>query len=468
MHFTKKMLSMNQIPIIIIVLYITLIFIVAYIYSKKETIQEYIINGKNTNLWLMTGGNIASFIGASAIISVVSEVYNTGIGFGIIAFGSCTTGTLLLALLAPKIKEIGDKYKICTIPDFFGKVYDKKNKILVQILQIILIVVWIAIQAVAFAQIASIFLNIEFQLAIFASGILTIVYVTMGGLKIDLITDFVQMWIIGLLIIILAGSTYLNIGGISNLLANLPQSHFTPSTYGAPATVIIISILSGLLYVTGTYNWQRIISAKNKKVAQRSFFIALPVVLIVSLVAVFIGLSASTYITDVGSTDTVLFLLMKDLLNPVLLGIGIAAIIAVIMSSLDTPLIAGSTIIYESYLKSNSYSKSAKISDARFITAILGCFGFLTGFMIPSIVKLSIFQVYFSLIFIFPIFTGLYSKKISSDASFYSILLGFITLICLYPFIGMNTIVIHLPVTLIVLLSYDFVAKLFGKKKKSK
>lgn len=56
---------------------------VAWYFSRKQSLDAYFINKRKTSLWLMVFSTISTIVGASATISVVSEVYNSGISYGL-------------------------------------------------------------------------------------------------------------------------------------------------------------------------------------------------------------------------------------------------------------------------------------------------------------------------------------------------------------------------------------------------
>ncbi len=62
--------------LIILLVYFILMLGIAWYFSRKESFESYFINKRKTSLWLMTFSTISTIIGASATISVVSEVYN--------------------------------------------------------------------------------------------------------------------------------------------------------------------------------------------------------------------------------------------------------------------------------------------------------------------------------------------------------------------------------------------------------
>lgn len=450
--------------LIILLSYFVLMLLVAWYFSRKESLETYFINKRKTSLWLMTFSTIATIIGATATISVVSEVYNTGISYGLALILAFTIGVFVLGLVATRMKSLGDKYSAYSIADIFYRKFDKKNKNLVGILQLFVLVGWIATNLAGLSAISSIVLGVNYSLAIGIAVIITIFYSAIGGLKIDIITDFIQFWIILIPFVIMAIFGYFEIGGLSNLISQLPEGHLNPLAFGGIAWFLGTIILSGFIYLGTAYHWQRTMSAESEKVARKSYFISIPFLAVLGVIILFFGLLASVLLKGIPQ-DFAIFSLMEYLLPPSLAGLGFATILAVIMSSVDSSLVAGSTIIYKALFKTDSFSERRKVWIARIITTIFGLLAGLLVLAIPSIVSLSLLVSYMALIFVPAIFAVLYSNKISANASFYSILIGFVLLIILFPILGKNAFIIPVLLAILIVLFYD---KVFNSSNNNK
>jgi Na+/proline symporter len=158
-------------------------------------------------------------------LTTSSAIYESGISFGINNIIWYVFGAILLGIIAKKIFETGEKYQIYSIVDFFKKRFDRKNEVLVLIVQLLLLVTWAATQIIGITYLISILVDIDYYLALGISTGITILYTAIGGLKIDIITDFLQFRIIFLVFIIMAFFGYQHIGSINNLIHNLPSGH---------------------------------------------------------------------------------------------------------------------------------------------------------------------------------------------------------------------------------------------------
>ncbi|MBN2052087.1 sodium:solute symporter family protein [Candidatus Woesearchaeota archaeon] len=444
-----------NVTLIVLITYLVFMFLIALYFSRKESLEAYFLNKKKTSLWLMTFSNVATVVGAGATVAIVAEVYNTGISYGLILPVSFVIGMIIMGIVSTKIKKAGDKYKAYSIVDFFHKRFDTKNKSLLVVTQLFLLIIWIGIQAIAFASLASVLVGLEYRIALFLAAAVTIIYTSIGGLKIDIITDFVQFWIIMIVFIIMTFFGYSAVGGINNLLSNLPRGHLDPLAFGGVSWLAGAVIMSGFIYVGNTGHWQRIFSTKNQQVARKAFFLSIPFIVILSIFVLLFGLEAVVLLPGLGK-ETAMFSFMDAVLpNKLLVGLGFASILAVIMSSIDTLLIGGSTILYKIIFK----EQKKKVIIARLITGLFGILGFLLAFLVPNIVILSLLVTYLALIFVPPILGGFYSKKFSANASFYSILIPTILLFVLFPIMEKQTFIITSPIGILIAIFYDKIFK---------
>src|SRR3989344_5598154 len=85
--------------ILVLVIYLVIMFFVAWYFSRKESAEAYFVNKRKTNVWLMTFSTVATVVGAGATVAIVSEVYNTGISYGIALPISFIVGMFILGLV---------------------------------------------------------------------------------------------------------------------------------------------------------------------------------------------------------------------------------------------------------------------------------------------------------------------------------------------------------------------------------
>jgi len=448
---------MNVIPAILVV-YLAAMFFVAWYFSRKQSLEAYFVNKRKTSVWMMTFSTVATIVGAGSTVAIVAEVYNTGISFGIALPISLIIGMFILGMVAKKMKAIGDEYGAHTIVDFFEKRFDRKNRDLVGILQIFILVILVGVQAIAVSSLASVLTGIDYSAAILITAAITILYTSIGGLRIDIITDFIQFWIIILVFFGMSVVGYQQVGSLNELMSRLPSGHLDLFAFGGVTWFVGVLLVSGFLHLGNTIHWQRIFAAESDVIARKSFFWAIPITAILSAMVLFLGLVSSVLLPQIPK-ESALFNLMSLILSPLMVGMGFAAVLAVIMSTIDSMLIGGSTIIYKAVFKDKILEDKKSVLYARLFTALFGIFGFTLAFLIPNIVTLFLFVSYLALVFVPAIYAGLYSQETSANASFYSILISAVVLFAIFPFSKETVFIISTIIGVLIIIFYDKIFK---------
>lgn len=440
----------------IIILYFIILLILAFIFSRKQSLQDYFINNKSSGIWILTFSNVATLMWAGAAVTAIGEMYNTGISFWISGTISIFFGAFVMAFFAPKIFAFWEKYGIYSIVDFFEKRFGKKAQMLSLVLQLILLIVWTAAQIAAIWYLVNAITGISYLWSLFIAMGITITYSAVWWLKVDLITDFLQFWIILLVFITMGILGYLDIWSVSNLVIQLDPSYFNMFAFWGVWFFFWTAIFGALIYLSNSIHWQRILSAKSGSVARKSFLLATPFIGIISLIIVFLGLSSAYLLSNITKEMAIFELIQYLFQSPWLIGIAYASILAVIMSSVDSLLVWGSTIIW------SIWKKIFKTNDNKLNIAKIGTFSFwilslVLAIFVPQMITLTLLLVYLALIFVPAIIGWLYSKKISENAVFYSLLIPSIILLIGYLFDKENIFLFTTIISILIVCFYDMI-----------
>ncbi|WP_297833114.1 sodium:solute symporter family protein, partial [Pseudomonas sp.] len=208
-------------------------------------------------------------------------------------------GFLLLALvLVKKYRETG----LTTISAILAQNYGESVRYAASILSICaLSIVSVALYASGGAVLAAV-LNIDRTLAILLVGAVTVFYVSLGGMRSVVYTNFVHATVkyIG---IILALAFALNAtGGIGALQAKLPEHMFDWTGVGWGQ--IFAWMIGGVGSIFATqYVIQAIISTKDTKTAKRSCFYVSSLMIPFGLMAALIGMCSAMLYPGTKSID---------------------------------------------------------------------------------------------------------------------------------------------------------------------
>jgi len=313
------------IDVILIAAYFIAIALIGYFSSRRESSGDYLIASKKLGVWQNVSTITSTKITASIIITFVALVYVFGIS-AIWAFIGTAFGYILFLLFAIKLKREGDKNNYHSIADYFRHRYGEGTGRIVGIFIFLTIFLNFTIQLIGGAKILNSLTGLSFSLAVLLAGGVVLFYLYLGGFKAVIKTDIVQFVAIILLFCVLGVFLF------SNFTFEAAQWDMVSAGPG----LIIPLILIGLLFPFSAPDlWQRALAAKSTRALKKSFFVTTAIYmvfgLLLSLIAIIIRLKLPNIEADVALVEGFAHLLPSGLL-----GAGLVALFAAIMSSADS------------------------------------------------------------------------------------------------------------------------------------
>lgn len=174
------------------------------------------------------------------------------------------------------------------------------------------------------------------------------------------------------------------------------------------------------------------------------------------LIGIFFGLIAYTIYPPGTNSDIVLFKLMVDLTPSVALGVGVAAVLAVVLSTANTMiLVIGATIFRDLFGRGTSEGNK-QVGFSRVVTAGAGIIGAIYAVSIPDIVQLML-NAFFVIAVLSPTLIGVTIWKGATEkGATWGIVLGLITTIV---FLFITPRQAFLPGMMISILSFIITSK---------
>jgi len=461
MHSTWSILDT-----LIMALYFIAMLGVGVYYSKKtNSSEDFLVAGRNVGFLRLFGTVTSTDIGAGYVIATVGMAYTVGFGASWLVFSSLLGAWTVAFFLSKKLKPLADKMKFVSNAHFLGYRYDKRASLLGSIMVIFANVTFVGTQIVGGAAIISAVTGIKLSTAAWIAGSVVIIYTAMGGLNSVIDTDVIQVAIIVLGIFLIGVPVGLvKIGGFSALYENLPRSFF--SVGGVPtATVIKWFIAMVPSYLISMITWQRIFAAKDLKTVRKAYtFSGLLIWPVFGFFICLLGMTAAVMYPGLKS-DLVFTTFIVKALPTGVTGIIIAALTAAIMSTADSGLMCATTVfcndIVKGYIKPNITDKQI-IKTGQFTIIVIGVMSLSIALYIPQILKLMLYAYQFNAAIFWPAMLGLFWKRATSEAAFWSLLVGgigsVIWAVLGSPF-GLPPIYIAFPLTLTMMIFISLVTK---------
>ncbi len=420
---------------LLIVLLVSLIFlIIGILYSKKyQNLENYLIANRNIKTLSLTTSLVASALGTWILFGPPSAATWGGIGSVIGYSLGASFPMFALVFFGTKLRKIFPKGK--TLTEFVKYKFGNNLFKLVLILMIFYMFIFLCAEVTAISMLMNYISGVPLWIIAILVITTTLTYTLYGGLKVSILTDNLQFFIIITFILLSvfyifslnSSETYLNL--IKNNSNQLISSKYLPN-YTSGLT-FFIAVAATNLFHQG--NWQRVFAAKNEKILKQSLWISF---LIIIPIVFFMGTTGLIAISLNGkiNPDLAFFSIILKKNTPLISIFIIIMALSLTISTLDTLVNAISSLIvvegkHISFVnKKNNYLKLSKI-----ILIVLSIIAFIIASKGFSILYLFLLADLFCCAAVFTIFNGFYKKKINEKNSFISILIGLMLGLLLFP-----------------------------------
>ncbi len=369
----------------VIALYIVVVLYIGFRSSKsdsddKDNTENFILAGRKVTLPFFVGTLVATWYGS--ILGVGEFVYTSGIlAWVCFALPYYISATLFAFLIAKKIRNS----QILTIPD---QIESKFGSIAGTLASVIVLVITLpASYVLMLGVIIDMFTSWGLATSIVLGAVISLVYIYTGGLKADIRTNFAQFIIMYLGFAALLYFSYINFGSVFELADKLPETHLDPSGGNSWQYVLVWFIISLQTFIDPGFH-QRCAAAKTPNVAKNGILISVCFWMLFDAMTLSTGLYARAFF-DIGNPLMAYPTLAEHVLPPIWKGVFITALIATVMSTLDSYAFLSATTIGNDLLrkvKSLAHISTQKLTRVGLvITAILSIV-LATG--LPSVIDL--------------------------------------------------------------------------------
>lgn len=397
-----------------------------------KTSNDFLVAGRKLGPFLVIAGLTATHIGGGTVMGVSTESYTFGVS-GIAYSVGTAVGLILLGLVAAKKMRSLSLY---TITDYLALRYDSALvRGLGAALSLVAVTGIVGAQVTAAGGALSI-IGIDPTTGAIIAMLLFIGYTVFAGMWGVALTDATQVIIVlvGLPIVAVFGLQAIGgIDGLQSFAAGSAEvssaSYFSPVGMGTWAMLGIITPV--IMYnLIGQDFYQRLFSARSATVARASAIAAGVLLLAFAAFPVIAGMSSRAIVGEVEDPASALPELIIAVLPAWLGAILVAAILAAIMSTADSLLIAGTSHVTNDFYRKimgrdpDGDSKRTLVI-ARVWTVILGVGALAFALAVPGIIEMLAlaYTMFASGIFV-PVIGGLFWSRATTPGAVSAIAVG--------------------------------------------
>lgn len=345
---------MEPLPLTIIVLYLVAVVAVGFAASRLvRSTSDFLLAGRRLGAPLVVVGLAATHFGGGFVLGVGEDSWTHGLSGIAFAVGTAA-GLIALGLVAARrMRELA----LYTVADYLAQRYDSQ---LVRGLGAALSLV--AVTGILAAQVGATsgalgIIGLAPETGAVVAVLLFIAYTVFAGIWGVTLTDALQIIVILIGLPIAAGLALNEVGGLSGLQSEVAAaaeldggSFFSPVGMGTfvVAGIIIPVVMYDLI---GQDFYQRLLAARSAAVARASALIAGVVLLVFGIFPALAGMASRVMFPDLEDGAAAIPELVTEVM-PVWAGaILVGAILAAVMSTADSLLVAGSSHVTNDFAR---------------------------------------------------------------------------------------------------------------------
>lgn len=423
------------------------------IYARKHTksVDGFVLGGRSVGPWLSAFAFGTSYFSAVIFIGYAGQF---GWKYGLSAFwigvGNALLGSLLAWwVLGPRIREITQRLKATTMPEFFGKRYHSKAlRVASAAIIFVFLIPYTASVYNGLSRLFGMAFGLPYEVCIIGMAVVTCIYVVLGGYMATVLNDFVQGIVMLLGIVAVIAAVLAGQGGFSEAIISLSQipaegssmngafiSMFGPDLFNLLGVVILTSL--------GTWGLPQMVSKfyaiKSGPAIKQGAIISTVFAFIVAGGSYFLGGFARLFGDEIAFSaqgtpiyDSIIPTMLSGLPD-ILLGIVVVLVLSASMSTLSSLVLTSSSSLTLDLLKDNVIKSMSDRSQIVWMRGLIVVFVVISATLalvqytstITFIAQLmSISWGALAGAFLGPLLWGVYSGRISKAAVWASFIVG--------------------------------------------
>ena len=413
-----------------------------YFYYKTKNISDYVLGGRGLNPVVAALSAGASDMSGWLLLGLPGLMYTTGISGSWIAIGLTIGAFMNWHYIARPLRIYTEKLDdSITIPGFLANRFKNVN---LRIVSAIVILIFYTLYAssglVGGAKLFEATFNLDYQVALIIGTIVIVSYTFLGGYNAVSWTDFFQGTLMMLALIIVPIVVITEIGGFTETIhtVRLINPDYLDIWKGTSVIGILSLMAWGLGYFGQPHILVRFMSINKPENVRSAKFVGMSWMIISIVGSLMVGFFGIAYVANSGinleDSEKIFIKLSELLLNPWIAGFVLAAILAAIMSTIDSQLLVSSSCltrdIYEKVIKQNASDKELVWIGRATVIAIALIAYFISTDQNSTVLSLVAYAwAGFGAAFGPLIILSLYNKNVSASGAIAGMITGAITVL---------------------------------------
>lgn len=342
-----------------------------YFYFKTDDLSDYVLGGRGLGPGVTALSAGASDMSGWLLLGLPGMMYSQGLVGSWIALGLIVGAYLNWHYVAKPLRVYTHALDdAITIPDYFSNRFaDKKNRLRIVTAVVILLfyTLYTSSGLVGGAKLFEATFDLEYSTALLVGSFIIVSYTFLGGYNAVSWTDFIQGILMMLALVVTPLVVIFDLGGFGEALKIIEATDVNKLDIVSGSSLIgILSLLAwGVGYFGQPHILVRFMSIRDESEMGRAKAIGMTWMGLSIIGSLAVGFFGFAYVVangvDLQDSEKIFITLSQLLFNPWIAGFLLAAILAAIMSTIDSQLLVSSSVltrdIYHALVHKNASNK---------------------------------------------------------------------------------------------------------------
>jgi sodium/proline symporter len=328
-------------------------------YRSTTNLSDYVLGGRRLGPGVAALSAGASDMSGWLLLGLPGAVYVSGLGEIWIAVGLIAGALLNWLFVAGRLRRFTQMARdSLTIPDFLENRFGDRTRLLRVISALVILVfftLYISAGLVGGGLLFQTSFGMEYRTALLVGAVVIISYTFLGGFLAVSWTDFLQGLLMFLTLLVVPMFLVVLVGGWGTVHAEIHvlDPGYNSILQGMTALGIVSLLAWGLGYFGQPHILARFMAIRSERDVPMATLIGMSWMILALVGAIATGYLGIAYFSDTPLADgeTVLIELIRVLFNPWVAGVLMAAILAAIMSTIDSQLLVSASALTNDFYK---------------------------------------------------------------------------------------------------------------------
>jgi len=297
-------------------------------YGTTSSAVDYLVAGRKVTLPAFVATLVATWYGG--ILGVGEYSWRYGVSNWLVFGVPYYIGALLFAWLFARRARTAALF---TIPDLLEKTYGRPASLFGAF--VVFVTSTPAAYVLMLGTLFAAMFGLPLSTCVVVAAVLSLFYIYNGGMRTVVFTDQVQFVLMYAGFIVMLGFLVAQHGGLGYLVRSLPATHFTWHGGNPPAAILVWYFIALSTLVDPGF-WQRAYAARDPEVARTGVLLSVACWIVFDFLTTTTGLYARAVLPSLADPVYAFPALARVTLPPVALGLFYLAMIATVMSTVDS------------------------------------------------------------------------------------------------------------------------------------